>query len=85
MPGMYGRLALYALTRPWHLPLLVSTAWAFRARSWYRRAPFLPLPSQAYLMWRLETAYGDASGDPPMEDLLRYLKWAREMRRHMRR
>lgn len=84
MSGMYRRLVWVVMTRPWLIPLLVSTAWAFRARSWYRRPPFLPLPSAGYLEWRLETAYGAEVTDPPVEDLIRYLRWARAMRKRMR-
>lgn len=25
---------------------------------WYRRFPFVPLPSRKYIRWRLQTAYG---------------------------
>src|SRR2546422_7220167 len=31
---------------------LVRLTWSFRARDWYRRAPFLPLPPREYLRWR---------------------------------
>lgn len=29
------------------------------ANAWYRRFPFLPLPAESYLKWRLYTAYGE--------------------------
>ncbi|MFP5254323.1 MAG: hypothetical protein ACLGI8_00550 [Acidimicrobiia bacterium] len=49
---------------------------------WWRRPPFLPLPDDAYLRFRLETAYG-GSGDraPERDDLLTYLRWCREFPR----
>ena len=37
---------------------LARVAWRFRERGWYARAPFLPLPSRAYVRWRMHTAYG---------------------------
>lgn len=54
---------------------------------WWRRAPYLPLPSPAYLRFRLVTAYG-ADGTPTAadgrdaaevtgEDLVTYLSWCR--------
>ena len=36
-----------ALARPAMIPDLLSSAWAFRRREWYRYPPFLPLPSPA--------------------------------------
>jgi hypothetical protein len=51
------------------------------APGWWRRPPFLPLPSAEYLRFRLETAYG-GSGDRPIEpaDLVAYLRWCRAQR-----
>lgn len=69
-----------ALGRPAMIPDLVSAAWAFRRRGWYRRPPFLPLPSATYLRWRMETAYGDPDAVPPVDELRRFLRWARRTR-----
>lgn len=66
--------------RPGLLPAALGLAWAARRRGWHRRPPFLPLPPDSYLRWRLETAYGDEVDSPPVEDMARYLKWARRMR-----
>lgn len=74
-----------ALRRPRAIPHLLRAAWAFRARHWYRRPPFLPLPPRSYLRWRLDTAYGDPDAVPPPDDLVRYLAWGTEMRRRMSR
>ncbi|MGB7860858.1 MAG: hypothetical protein WBM90_10205 [Acidimicrobiia bacterium] len=40
-----------------------------------------PLPSSAYLNWRLQTAYGSANTAPPTTDLVHYLRWRQQMRR----
>ena len=72
------------LRRPWRIPALVGMAWAFRARDWYRRAPFLPLPPRDYLRWRTETAYGDPDAVPPVEELDGFVVWSARMRRWMR-
>lgn len=84
-PLRYGRLlrelAGLALRDPRRLPLLVASAWRFRARGWYRRAPFLPLPPARYVEWRLHTAYGD-DGEPRADELERYLTWTAQMRKH---
>jgi len=82
---VYLSMAGLALRHPRAIPHLVRAAWAFRARHWYRRAPFLPLPPASYMRWRLDTAYGDPDATPPPEDLERYLAWGTEMRRAMRR
>lgn len=81
---MLRPFVLLALKRPGLWPALLSAAWAFRARGWYRRAPFLPLPSREYMRWRLETAYGDPEAVPPENEIVRFVTWSAEMRRRMR-
>ena len=56
---------------------LLRVAWRFRSRSWHRRFPFLPLPARDYVRWRMYTAYGDHDAVPPVNDLVRYARWAR--------
>ena len=73
-----------AMRRPRIIPHLVRAAWAFRARGWYRRPPFLPLPPRSYMRWRMETAYGDPDAVPPIDELERYLVWTGRMRAQMR-
>lgn len=74
-----------ALLRPRSIPHLMGAAWAFRARDWYARPPFLPLPPTSYMRWRMDTAYGDPDAVPPLVDLERYLVWTTRMRKEMRR
>lgn len=78
-------MAGQALRHPRMIPHLLRAAWAFRARRWWSRPPFLPLPPESYLRWRLETAYGDADARPSARELYRYLSWGTEMRRAMKR
>jgi hypothetical protein len=54
---------------------LLRVAWRFRARGWWRRFPFLPLPDPAYVRWRMHTAYGDEDAVPPPADVVRYARW----------
>lgn len=56
---------------------LARVIWRFRARDWYRRPPFLPLPDRNYVAWRMHTAYGDHHAVPPAEDIERYARWTR--------
>jgi hypothetical protein len=56
---------------------LLSLAWAFRRRDWYRRSPFLPIPPAEFVRWRMHTAYGDEHAVPPVDDVLRFAHWRR--------
>ena len=69
-------LAARAALRPTLAADLLRVAWRFRAVRWYRRFPFLPLPSREYVRWRMHTAYGDSDAVPPPEDVIRYARWA---------
>ena len=69
-------LALRSVMHPTLAVDLVRVAWRFRAREWYRRAPFLPLPDATYLKWRMYTAYGDFDAVPSPEEVERYVRWA---------
>ena len=76
--ALYARLALRATVRPRLAVDLARLAWSFRARDWYRRPPFLPLPPRGYMRWRMLTAYGDEDAVPPVEDVVRFARWRRE-------
>jgi hypothetical protein len=54
---------------------LLRVLWNFRARGWWRRFPFLPLPPREYVRWRMHTAYGSHDAVPPPDDLVRYARW----------
>lgn len=73
-----------AVRRPRLIPYLLGAAWAFRARGWYGRPPFLPLPPRSYLRWRLDTAYGDPEAEPSIDEVERYLVWTARMRAQMK-
>jgi hypothetical protein len=70
-------LAIRALVNPSLARDLVTVAWRFRRNGWFRRAPFLPVPSREYLSWRMYTAFGDHHAVPTVEDVIRYARWAR--------
>jgi len=81
-PGSWSALsfslALRAVVNPRLALDLLRTAWAFRQRRWWARFPWLPLPDQTYLRWRMYTAYGDEAAVPPAEDVIRFARWRRE-------
>lgn len=75
------RLTARAVLSPRLAVDLLLMVWAFRARRWYRRAPFLPVPPREYIRWRMHTAYGDEQAVPPLEDVVRFTRWRREVMR----
>lgn len=83
MASPHRTLAALGLRRPTLIPHLLGAAWAFRARGWWRRPPFLPLPPADYMRWRMDTAYGDPDAVPPDDEMERFLRWATRMRRRM--
>jgi hypothetical protein len=78
--GSWARLALTLSMRAVRHPAtgiaLVRTGWRFRRRGWWRRPPFLPLPSVDYVRWRMHTAYGSDDYVPAADDIVRYARWA---------
>lgn len=73
------RLAAHALVRPRLALDLLRMLWAFRRRRWLREWPFLPLPPPDYVRWRMYTAYGDEHAVPPVDDVIRFARWRREV------
>ncbi|HET8769415.1 MAG TPA: hypothetical protein VFM71_00375 [Gemmatimonadaceae bacterium] len=76
MSALVLRLLGRALVNPRTARALLIMGWRFRRDRWWARAPFLPLPARAYIRWRMYTAYGDADAVPPVEDVVRYARWA---------
>ena len=79
--GALGTILVKAALRPRLLAGLLAAAWRFRARGWWRRPPFLPLPPREYIDWRMHTAYGDEGRGPTAAEIERYVRWANRMHR----
>jgi hypothetical protein len=66
-------------------PRLWSTAVRQMRRTapagWWKRRPFLPVPSGEYLKFRLLTQYGDAGHTWEPDDVVNYLSWCRSWER----
>lgn len=77
--GLTLRLVARALVHPRLALDLLRVVWAFRARGWYRRWPYLPTPPRDYIRWRMYTAYGDENAVPPLEDVVRFAQWRRRV------
>jgi hypothetical protein len=69
------------LAHPSLWPTAARQAVRLVPRRWWARPPFLPVPSRAYLRFRMETQYGDAGHRPEGDDLVTYLRWCREWNR----
>ena len=74
------------LRRPDLWGTAVRQALRLAPRGWWRRPPFLPLPAESYLRFRMVTAYGGdgmpghEQGDGEVDraaDLITYLEWCR--------
>jgi hypothetical protein len=74
--GLFATLVWRGVRYPPTAAALLRVGWRFRARGWYRRFPFLPLPAKDYLKWRMYTAYGDGDIVPPADDIVRYARWS---------
>lgn len=92
MPGAAGRTRheILPLVEPRALvavvasPYLWLSAWRLVAGStrsgWWKRWPFLPLPTRAYLRMRQEAMFGPGGGRLDAEQLVSYLQWCARMR-----
>ncbi|MFI5244803.1 MAG: hypothetical protein ACHQQR_06215 [Gemmatimonadales bacterium] len=70
-------LASRALVNPPLARDLLTVAWRFRRRDWFRQPPFVPVPSKPYVAWRMYTAFGDPDAVPTVREVIRYARWAR--------
>ncbi len=75
-PKLGAALCLRGILNPATGLALLRVGWRFRARGWYARFPFLPVPARDYVRWRMYTAYGDEQFVPPASDVVRYARWA---------
>ena len=71
------RVGAAVAARPELWPTVVRQMRRLAAPGWWRRPPFLPLPSGAYFRFRLVTQYGDPSHRPEPGDVINYLAWCR--------
>jgi hypothetical protein len=72
-----GRAVLAVATRPALWRTAVRQLRMLAVPGWCRRAPWLPLPDEGYLRFRLQTMYGDPDHGLEPADLVTYLRWCR--------
>ena len=82
----WARDAGVVLSAVWTRPALwgaaVGALRRMARRGWWRRAPFLPVPGEAYWQFRLETVYGGDGSVAGLtrEDVVAYLRWCQSSR-----
>lgn len=80
LPASWWREVIIAvLKQPGLWITALTMVFRLATPGWWRRAPFLPLPDEAYLRFRLETQYG-SSGTAEPDDVITYLRWCRSAR-----
>lgn len=71
------RIGVAVLRRPALWATAVRQARRTAPPGWWRRRPFVPVPSGEYLRFRLLTQYGDAEARPAPADAIAYLEWCK--------
>ncbi|MEM1334514.1 MAG: hypothetical protein AAGG08_13760 [Actinomycetota bacterium] len=72
------RAATAVVARPSLWPTALRQLRRLAPPGWWRRRPFLPVPSGDYVAFRLQTHYGDAGHRWEPDDVVRYLRWCRD-------
>ncbi|MCU1462291.1 MAG: hypothetical protein JWO37_2366 [Acidimicrobiales bacterium] len=81
MNGRWVRGAALAVARhPALWPTAAGQLLRLARPGWWRRWPPVPAPDEAYLRFRLQTAYGDPDRPPEPADVVTYLRWCRSTR-----
>ena len=47
-------------------------------RQWWRNGSHLPVPSRAYINFRMTTQYGYGVDQPEIADIIDYLEWSKD-------
>lgn len=70
-----GIAARAVLRRPDLWTTAVRAGLSLAPRGWWRRRPFLPVPSEGWTHFRLVTAYGGDGTEFDADDLVTWLEW----------
>jgi hypothetical protein len=73
----------YLARHPAKVPVVVRAGWRLRERHWWRHAPYLPLPGEAYWNFRMITATGSTSGTLSAREIVDAATWS--LRQRVRR
>ena len=69
-------IARAILHHPRLWPAMARQVVKMAPNGWWRRYPYLPVPSESLWNFRLETAYGDLSAVVPEHDLAEVSAWS---------
>lgn len=47
-------------------------------REWWRNGSHLPVPTRAYIDFRMTTQYGHGTHQPEIADVIDYLEWSKD-------
>ena len=76
--GNFLRICVAVVMRPALWITATRQGLRLARRGWWKTPPFLPLPSPAYLEFRITTQYGAANATLEIADVIDYLKWCRD-------
>jgi hypothetical protein len=71
------RIGLAVARHPRLWPVAVRQWRRTTPDGWWRRRPYLPVPTREYLEFRLLTQYGDSRSRASSADVVNYLTWCR--------
>lgn len=71
------RVFLAVLRRPGLWLTALRQARRLAPPGWWRRAPFLPVPTTEYVAMRATIQYGNPKHSLEPQDLLKYLAWSK--------
>jgi hypothetical protein len=78
-----ARIAAAVARRPSLWPTAARQARRTARPGWWKRPPFVPLPTDEYLHFRTVTQYGETERPPHPGDVVDYLAWCREWERSL--
>jgi hypothetical protein len=76
----FREMAKYLCRHPSKVPVVMGAGWRLRARQWWRRAPFLPVPGASYWNFRMITATGSTTDVLSAREVVDAATWSRRQR-----
>ena len=78
-----ARIAAAVARRPSLWPTAARQALRTARPDWWKRPPFVPVPTDEYLHFRTVTQYGETERPPRPGDVVDYFAWCREWERSL--
>ena len=75
----FKSVIIAVLKKPSLWPIALKQLWRIRKSNWYTKPPFLPVPENSYIDFRIHTAYGSSEDLSRLAiDVVTYLDWCRD-------